>query len=282
MRLIFVLCLGVLTGLPSLALADVCKSLWVERNAIFDARGYCFGSALGKAVFNNADCHTKNPSLSSSEKRRVASIKAREKSLNCAAKKKHWRAASMPRPGSSVASARPSPQGGSNCRDLWVKRNIIYDRKGYCFKTALAKGVFDNSDCYTLSPKLTASEKAAIADTQRREKAMNCAAQKPGWTVSSFGGSVTQSRPRRNTNTANLAPWQKALVWYVETSNYLNTQGGSRSYQCAVHCSKVKNKVPFTVYAHGNGDAYEKGSYQIYDVCRPFGGPAFFEFLECN
>jgi YARHG domain len=34
-----------------------------------------------------------------------------------------------------------------SCDALWTIRNSIYNEHGYCFKTAKAKSVFDNSDC---------------------------------------------------------------------------------------------------------------------------------------
>ena len=34
-----------------------------------------------------------------------------------------------------------------SCDALWTIRNSIYNEHGYCFKTAAAKSVFDNSDC---------------------------------------------------------------------------------------------------------------------------------------
>jgi hypothetical protein len=60
-----------------------CQDLWLQRNEIFHRRGYCFGSAKGKKYFSNANCTTKNPTLSSSENRLVKRIKAQEKNLGC-------------------------------------------------------------------------------------------------------------------------------------------------------------------------------------------------------
>ena len=34
-----------------------------------------------------------------------------------------------------------------SCQNLWLVRNSIYDRRGYCFKTQDGKATFDNSDC---------------------------------------------------------------------------------------------------------------------------------------
>ena len=35
-----------------------------------------------------------------------------------------------------------------SCQNLWLVRNSIYDRRGFCFKTQDGKETFDNSDCY--------------------------------------------------------------------------------------------------------------------------------------
>ena len=45
------------------AASDVCHDLWFTRNLIMDRAGYCFGSMLGKATFDNSDCTGKNVSL---------------------------------------------------------------------------------------------------------------------------------------------------------------------------------------------------------------------------
>ena len=36
---------------------------------------------------------------------------------------------------------------GFDCDALWVARNEIFDRNGYCFRSARAQEYFDNSDC---------------------------------------------------------------------------------------------------------------------------------------
>ena len=60
-----------------------CDELWLTRNQVFDQAGYCFGSTLGKAVFNNADCTTKNPVLNSQARQLVDRIKATEAANQC-------------------------------------------------------------------------------------------------------------------------------------------------------------------------------------------------------
>lgn len=41
-----------------------CDELWYQRNAIYDAAGYCFSTARAQAVFDNAGCTGGTPSAS--------------------------------------------------------------------------------------------------------------------------------------------------------------------------------------------------------------------------
>lgn len=36
---------------------------------------------------------------------------------------------------------------GMTCEDLWIARNEIFDRNGYCFRSERGQAYFDNSDC---------------------------------------------------------------------------------------------------------------------------------------
>lgn len=65
------------------AFADSCYDLWYERNAIYDARGFCFKSSLGKRVFDNSDCYTDRPRFTRSEQRRIDQIIRQERRLGC-------------------------------------------------------------------------------------------------------------------------------------------------------------------------------------------------------
>ncbi len=60
-----------------------CEDLWLARNSIMNDNGYCFGTPLGKAIFDNSDCSTKSPKLSAQESRRVAAIQNQEKLDEC-------------------------------------------------------------------------------------------------------------------------------------------------------------------------------------------------------
>lgn len=54
MRLLFLFPLLFLAA-PAQA-ADGCEDIWFTRNLIMDRAGYCFGSPLGQAMFDNSDC----------------------------------------------------------------------------------------------------------------------------------------------------------------------------------------------------------------------------------
>ncbi|MEP4197149.1 MAG: YARHG domain-containing protein [Aliishimia sp.] len=92
---------GILTTLvllcagPALA-RDYCDEMWFTRNLIFDKAGYCFGSALGQAVFDNTDCTTKAPNLTADEKRAISDIKSEETRVECKINSKTIRALDIP------------------------------------------------------------------------------------------------------------------------------------------------------------------------------------------
>lgn len=69
--------------MPVTALADGCEDLWFTRNLIMDRAGYCFGSKLGQAIFDNADCIGKSVKLTSRASRKVAEIQALERQHQC-------------------------------------------------------------------------------------------------------------------------------------------------------------------------------------------------------
>ena len=77
---IFLLVLMLLPG--PVAAADFCHEMWFNRNLVFDRAGYCFGSALGQAVFDNSDCTGTEVVLSAQDQAKVDAIRAEEG--NCA------------------------------------------------------------------------------------------------------------------------------------------------------------------------------------------------------
>ncbi|WP_298496909.1 DUF4453 domain-containing protein [uncultured Maritimibacter sp.] len=81
MRILLALPLA-LAALPALA-DDICHEAWFLRNLNFDRAGYCFGTALGQAVFDNADCTGKQVTLGPEATRHVAAVKEFEDWFGC-------------------------------------------------------------------------------------------------------------------------------------------------------------------------------------------------------
>jgi len=50
-------------------------------------------------------------------------------------------------PSSSQRTLTANDLARLSCRNLWIARNEIYDRNGYCFQTTKGQAYFDNSDC---------------------------------------------------------------------------------------------------------------------------------------
>jgi uncharacterized caspase-like protein len=62
-----------------------------------------------------------------------------------------------------------------SCDQLWVARNEMFDRHGFCFTTARGQSFFDNSDCTTSSQNiLNKIEKANIATIKQVEAEKQC------------------------------------------------------------------------------------------------------------
>lgn len=60
-----------------------CNQLWFMRNLIMDRAGYCFGSNLGKALYDNGDCTGKQVTLTQRQQRQVAKIQKLEREIGC-------------------------------------------------------------------------------------------------------------------------------------------------------------------------------------------------------
>ncbi|MFD2181091.1 YARHG domain-containing protein [Rhodoplanes azumiensis] len=79
--------LAIVAGTAETALAQgMCEQLWVERNSIFKARGYCFKTSRAISYFGNAGCvydvEAMVP-LSPGERARVNQIRAMERQYGC-------------------------------------------------------------------------------------------------------------------------------------------------------------------------------------------------------
>ena len=78
MRLTLVLCL-----LSGPTWADACHDWWFTRNLIIDRAGYCFGSVLGQAQFDNTGCIGKDVTLDAASTQAVNDIRALEAEYQC-------------------------------------------------------------------------------------------------------------------------------------------------------------------------------------------------------
>lgn len=64
-----------------------CENLWLVRNSIYNANGYCFRTPDGRAQFDNSDCYVEDAAqvkLNAHERENVARIKAVEQAKGCA------------------------------------------------------------------------------------------------------------------------------------------------------------------------------------------------------
>ena len=61
-----------------------------------------------------------------------------------------------------------------SCEKLWLERNAIYNRNGRCFRSALGKAVFDNSDCVGRSNPPTIEQERRTRRIYRWETVMGC------------------------------------------------------------------------------------------------------------
>jgi len=65
---------------------SVCQRLWVERNSIYKAAGYCFNTQRGVRYFGNAGCsydNVRDVPLSDRDRATVARIVAEERAMGC-------------------------------------------------------------------------------------------------------------------------------------------------------------------------------------------------------
>ena len=63
---------------------------------------------------------------------------------------------------------------GETCEDLWFTRNLIMDRAGYCFGSALGQSLFDNGDCLGKSVVLDAASSRLVQELRAREAQFAC------------------------------------------------------------------------------------------------------------
>jgi len=80
MRLVLAVCLLI----PAQGWAlEICDDLWFTRNLTYDRAGQCFGSSLGKAVFDNEGCTEGGVSLDAKSAKLVMRVRETEAELAC-------------------------------------------------------------------------------------------------------------------------------------------------------------------------------------------------------
>jgi glutamine amidotransferase-like uncharacterized protein len=70
----------------TVAYAQSCQALWVERNSFYKSAGYCFKTARAISYFGNAGCRFENEArvpLSRGARSRIAVITRIERRLGC-------------------------------------------------------------------------------------------------------------------------------------------------------------------------------------------------------
>ena len=70
--------------------------------------------------------------------------------------------------------ASPAVAQDALCDDLWFTRNLVFDRAGYCFGSALGQSVFGNDGCTTKNPQLSAKDKDIIDRVRSYEAEWGC------------------------------------------------------------------------------------------------------------
>ncbi len=69
------------------------------------------------------------------------------------------------------AAAQEEP----HCEELWLARNLLFDRAGYCFSTPLGQAVFDNSNCTETPAALDTRAADTVARIRAEEAVRGCA-----------------------------------------------------------------------------------------------------------
>ena len=67
-----------------------------------------------------------------------------------------------------------TPALADYCEEAWLTRNLIFNRAGYCFGSVLGQSLFDNRDCHTKSPTLSAQDQQIVNDLREAEEWVGC------------------------------------------------------------------------------------------------------------
>lgn len=71
-------------------------------------------------------------------------------------------------------AAAPARADTEYCNDYWFVRNQVFDHAGYCFSSRLGKALFNNADCFTTDPALSARDRALVARIKGIEARLGC------------------------------------------------------------------------------------------------------------
>jgi hypothetical protein len=176
MRVRLVTFLAILAGLDSmipaqLAHAQTCQELWVERNAYYNAVGYCFKTVRAIEYFGKKNCrlHSEEAAQSGWDEfvgERVKWIKKREGQIGCA-----------------DTTSRGPRLTDATCGQLWVERNAYYKAGGYCFVTTRAINYFGLEGCKkyldedNVESNFSEALRARIAEIVDLERSYSCTVQ---------------------------------------------------------------------------------------------------------
>ena len=77
-------------------------------------------------------------------------------------------------PGSSGRVLAPGELSPLSCAQLWVARNEIFHRNGYCFKSRRGINFFGNAGCWTDNARLNGIEQTNVAQIKNWERNRGC------------------------------------------------------------------------------------------------------------
>lgn len=141
-----------------------CEDLWVARNQIYAAKGYCFKTQRARAAFGPG-CYPPYGRLNHSEQARVNRIKQAERRRGCRVGNQ---GVAPP-----IAPPQSSPYANMGCNALWYERNAIYARNGHCFNTARGRQNF-GPGCFPPYGRLGRSDQRRVNQIQQWERRRRC------------------------------------------------------------------------------------------------------------
>lgn len=62
----------------------------------------------------------------------------------------------------------------ADCASMWLTRNMVFDRAGYCFGSNLGQSIFNNAGCIGTDVSLSAADRGFVAHTREIEAVFEC------------------------------------------------------------------------------------------------------------